>query len=99
MYSTQQQTQMSDRIVLNISYLLTAGAWLINISLFCKIILTILAGITSIMAFMNQYKILQKNYKTLWIIIQVEQVLTRMQPKKNRHRKNISHSKKNIEND
>lgn len=52
--------------------------------------------LTTIMAFFNQYKAFQKNFKTLFIVITVNRVFTFLKPKKNRHR-GISITKKKPE--
>ena len=55
-----------------------------------------MGALTGIMAFMNQYKLLQKNYHTLWIVVKINHVFTLItKKKKTRHyNKHISHPKK-----
>lgn len=87
--------EMNAKLLLAVSYFLNAGVWLSDFSLAVKVVLAIIAGATTVMAFFNQYKTFQKNYKTIWVVVTITKVMTALQPKKNRHRGvSINKSKK-----
>ena len=86
---------MEGRSLFITSILLNVGALFSNISPVLKGILVTITALTTIMAFFNQYKTFQKNFKTLWIVVTVNHVFTFLKPKKNRHR-GISINKKKI---
>lgn len=77
---------IKDPLILGISYLLNIEVWFSHFGLWLKIILVIMTGLTTIMAFMNTYKTWKRNFKTLWIVVVVTHVITRLKPNKIRHR-------------
>lgn len=67
---------IKDPIILTASYVLNIGVWAGNFGMFLKVILAILAGLTTIMAFMNTFKTWQRNYRTLWLVVTINHVFT-----------------------
>jgi hypothetical protein len=72
---------MDHRENLILMYILNAGMWLVKGFLIVKMLLAFVAGLTTIMAFLNQYKTLQKNYATLWIVLYINNFRSRYRPK------------------
>lgn len=98
--STANQHIMKEDIInrgiLLASYFSTAGVWVSHFGVLFKISLTIIATLTTVMAFMNQFQTFQKNYRTLWLVITIDHVFTLMRLKKRRHRKNNFPPKKDM---
>lgn len=91
----QMHENITNRVLLACSYLLNAGVWASNMADWIKVALAIVAGATTVMAFLNQYKTFVKNYKTLWVVVFVTKYIG---PKKIRHRRGtISKPKKESE--
>jgi len=85
---------MKEKVTLLAAQALTAGLWLLKISFALKILVTTVAGFTTILAFFNQYKTFEKNYRTMWIVVIINQWI----PKRKRHRGiNISRKKPTTE--
>lgn len=68
------------------SYVLNIGAFISDISPIVKGFFVVLTTLTTMMAFLNQYKTFQKNFKTFYVVVIINRVFTYMKPKKNRHR-------------
>lgn len=90
---------LSGGLLLLASCILNVGALFSNISPILKGILMTVTVLTTIMAFFNQYKTFQKNFKTLFIVITVNRVFTFLKPKKNRHWVRSTNNKKPKDND
>lgn len=83
---------MDHRENLILMYILNAGMWLFKGFLILKMLLALVAGLTTFMAFFNQYKTFQKNYATLWIIVYFNHFRSRYRPKRPKRR----HSERTI---
>ncbi len=95
-HNKPMNTDPSGRILLISSYLLDIGALLSDLHPIAKGVLVFVTVLTTIMAFFNQYKTFQKNFRTWYIVVTVNRVITFIKPKKNRHR-GITITKKKIE--
>lgn len=85
---------MREKVILATSWFLNIGAIYSDISIWVKAILVGITGLTTIMALFNTYKTFSRNYRSLWIVIVIDEVVTKLSPKKLRHRRNsISRSK------
>lgn len=89
-----EQKPVWGSLIFGVSWLLNINVWTHNFSIGVKVFLAMIAGITTIMAFFNQWKIVRSNYKGYWIIVKIEHVFTRFAVKKVRHIKNMSYTKK-----
>lgn len=75
---------------LAISYFLNIGVWTHHFHFALKIAYAIVAGIITLLTLINQWNVFYKNYRTVWIVIKIEHVVSWFIPKKLRHRsKNI----------
>lgn len=70
-----------------ISMILNAGVWVNNFSIGIKILLGVVASLTTMMAFFNQFKTFQKNFDTWYIVVVVNRVITRIETRKTRNRR------------
>lgn len=91
--TSQKMNDISaNKILFGCSMFLSAGIWANNFHPALKIALAIVAGLTTIMAFFNQYKAFAKNYSGFWLVVRIKYVLG--EAKKSRHRRGISIKKK-----
>lgn len=82
------------KFLLAISYILNAGMWLIKGFLIVKMLLTLVASLTTIMAFFNQYETFQKKYATLWVILYINNFRSRYRPKMPKRKNSLRTIKK-----
>lgn len=82
----QHQHLMGNRILLFVSYFLNIGALFSHINPIIKALLLIMTVLTTVMAFFNQYKTFKKNFRTWYIVVTINRVVSYMVPKKVRHR-------------
>lgn len=93
--SAIKMRQEHPNIMLVVSYLSNLGVWMMNVSIALKLVLAVIAGATTIMAFMNQYKTFIKNYGTTWVVVAVKRVTSGIKPRRTHHRGvSISRTKK-----
>lgn len=82
---------LTTRMILFASYFLNIPVWMGHFPLWAKWAILWLSGLTTIMAFLNQWISFKKNYKTFWLIITINHIFTFIKPKprqkKNRHYK------------
>lgn len=93
-YKKYSMRDMHDRALLLTSYVLNIGAFFAQISVVVKGILLVCTGITTILALLNQYKTFSKNYRTLWIVVQIDYVFSKISPKS--HNKSAFTKKRKI---
>lgn len=86
---------MKEKVILATSWFLNIGAIFSDISWGIKCVLVVMTALTTIMALFNTYKTFSRNYRTLWIVIVIDNVVTKLSSKKLRHRKNSISRNKN----
>lgn len=91
--TSMNYNHITGRILLFSSYFLNIPVWMSHLPFAFKIALAFIAGLTTVMAFLNQWITFRKNYRTMWVVVTIEHVFTFLRPKKNRHR-GISLTKK-----
>ncbi len=82
-------------MLLATSWFLNIGAIMSDISVWIKFVLVAITALTTVMAMFNTYKTFSRNFRTLWIVVRIEEVVTKLSPKKSRHRKNSISRNKN----
>lgn len=81
-----------------IMYVLNIGVWVNGFALWIKLGYGILVGIVTILGAINQWNTFYKTYKTVWVVVKIEQCMEYILPKKkNRHHKNHLPPKKDID--
>ena len=80
--------------MLAFSYLLNIQVWAGHFAMWLKILLAVIAAVTTLLAFINQWVTFSKNYHRTWIVVSINHVFTFIMPqKKKRHYKAILREK------